>query len=198
MNNVHEDAPVVFQTRWTMSYLRGPLSRPQIAALMAPLKAAMPPPAAAPAPAAAPVARRARQRLPPPAAAAAAVSAAATPPASPSGIAPAYLPLRGAAPAGASLAYVPMLIGGARVRLLDTKTQVDEAIENARLAAFADGPVPIDWSSAADRRGRGRGSRVDAARRGRLPRAAARPRARPRPTRAGRRTTRTGSTRRRP
>ena len=56
LNNVHENAPEVFQTRWTMSYLRGPLSRPQIASLMAPVKAAMPPPAAAPAPAAAPVA----------------------------------------------------------------------------------------------------------------------------------------------
>lgn len=30
MNNVHEDAPVVFQTRWTLSYLRGPLTRGQI------------------------------------------------------------------------------------------------------------------------------------------------------------------------
>ena len=30
MNNVHEDAPVMFQTRWAMSYLRGPLTRDQI------------------------------------------------------------------------------------------------------------------------------------------------------------------------
>ena len=30
MNNVHEDAPVVFETRWAMSYLRGPLTRNQI------------------------------------------------------------------------------------------------------------------------------------------------------------------------
>ncbi len=68
----------------------------------------------------------------------------------PSGVAPAYLPLRGAAPAGASLAYVPMLIGGARVRLLDTRNQVDEMIENTRLAPFADGVVAIDWANAAD------------------------------------------------
>ncbi len=34
MNNVHEDAPVLFQTRWAMSYLRGPLTRVQIATLM--------------------------------------------------------------------------------------------------------------------------------------------------------------------
>ena len=35
MNNVHEDQPVVFQTRWTLSYLRGPLTREQIQILMA-------------------------------------------------------------------------------------------------------------------------------------------------------------------
>jgi len=36
MNNVHEDQPVVFQVRWCMSYLPGPLSRAQIKTLMDP------------------------------------------------------------------------------------------------------------------------------------------------------------------
>ncbi len=34
MNNVHEDHPVVFESRWVMSYLRGPLTRGQIKSLM--------------------------------------------------------------------------------------------------------------------------------------------------------------------
>jgi hypothetical protein len=34
LNNVHEDAPEVFESRWTLSYLRGPLSRDQIRRLM--------------------------------------------------------------------------------------------------------------------------------------------------------------------
>jgi hypothetical protein len=34
MNNVHEDSPVVFESRWAMSYLRGPLTRDQIKKLM--------------------------------------------------------------------------------------------------------------------------------------------------------------------
>src|SRR6185295_3353814 len=34
LHNVHEDKLVTFQTRWTMSYLRGPLSRDQIRSLM--------------------------------------------------------------------------------------------------------------------------------------------------------------------
>jgi len=40
MNNVHEDAPVVFNVRWILSYLSGPLSRPQIKALMDPIRPA--------------------------------------------------------------------------------------------------------------------------------------------------------------
>ncbi|HVG01453.1 MAG TPA: ATP-binding protein, partial [Nitrospira sp.] len=38
LNNVHEDEPEVFQTRWTLSYLRGPLTRTQIKRLMEPKK----------------------------------------------------------------------------------------------------------------------------------------------------------------
>ena len=39
LNNVHEDGPEVFQSRWAMSYLRGPLTRNQIKTLMDPIKA---------------------------------------------------------------------------------------------------------------------------------------------------------------
>lgn len=34
LHNVHEDAPVTFQSRWAMSYLRGPLTKEQIHVLM--------------------------------------------------------------------------------------------------------------------------------------------------------------------
>ena len=39
MHNVHEDAPEVFESRWAMSYLRGPLTRSQIKILMDPRRA---------------------------------------------------------------------------------------------------------------------------------------------------------------
>ena len=61
MNNVHEDAPVVFETRWAMSYLRGPLTRAQIKTLMDPRRAAAP----RPAPRARPLPPRAVARPPP-------------------------------------------------------------------------------------------------------------------------------------
>jgi hypothetical protein len=40
MNNVHEDAPVLFHVRWVMSYLTGPLTRTSIKKLMDPKRAA--------------------------------------------------------------------------------------------------------------------------------------------------------------
>ncbi len=35
MHNVHDGEPVIFNTRWVMSYLRGPMTRPQVKELMA-------------------------------------------------------------------------------------------------------------------------------------------------------------------
>ena len=38
-NNVHDDQPPIkFKTRWCLSYLRGPLTRPQIQQLMDPVR----------------------------------------------------------------------------------------------------------------------------------------------------------------
>src|SRR5215210_634384 len=42
LHDVHEEGPAVFQTRWAMSYLRGPLTRPELKRLMDPLKQAPP------------------------------------------------------------------------------------------------------------------------------------------------------------
>src|SRR5689334_6651477 len=52
MNNVHDDGPEVFETRWALSYLRGPLTRDQIKILMRERKTgAVPQAAALPSPA---------------------------------------------------------------------------------------------------------------------------------------------------
>lgn len=42
LNNVHEGAPALFETRWVMSYLRGPMTKSQISQIMKPRKAALP------------------------------------------------------------------------------------------------------------------------------------------------------------
>lgn len=47
MNNVHDDGPTIFQTRWAMSFLRGPLSRMQIQELMDERREELTPPSVA-------------------------------------------------------------------------------------------------------------------------------------------------------
>ena len=56
LNSVHEPAPKLFTTRWTMSYLRGPLTREQIRTLMDNAERPAPAPAPLPATAAEPAA----------------------------------------------------------------------------------------------------------------------------------------------
>jgi hypothetical protein len=134
LNNVHDDAPELFETRWALSYLRGPLTRAQIKQLMDPLKQTA-------APASAPAA---------PIAAAASVASA---PAknerallSPD-ITQYYIPVRGSGDANASLTYHPTLLGAAEVRYSDSKS-VDMTQQVMLLCAFNDGPVGLDWSTA--------------------------------------------------
>ena len=140
MNNVHEDAPVVFQTRWSMSYLRGPLSRDQIAALMAARKttsAGAAPPTAATA-AAPPVAPAAAQP------AGLSNAAGGARPMLPPGVTECF----GAAAGSASVAYRPTLLGVARLHFVDAKNGID-AWQTARLAACADATATANvWEGA--------------------------------------------------
>ncbi len=120
MHNVHEQEPVLFETRWAMSYLRGPLGRDEIRTLTAATAPSPAPPTqpAAPAlpalPAAAPVLDPAIQQF--------------------------------FAPGGDS--FVPMVLGVARVSYSDAKLGLDETRDVAVLTPIADGPVAIDWEQA--------------------------------------------------
>jgi len=130
---VHEDAPVVFQTRWTLSYLRGPLTREQIKVLMDPVRAGTP---EMPAEASTPrVAARA-------------VSGAARP-VFPPDVPQVFVPLRSAQPAGSSLVYQPMLLGAAQVYYRDPKAGVDTQDKKCLAVALGDHAI-IEWSSAED------------------------------------------------
>jgi hypothetical protein len=131
MNNVHEDAPVVFQKRWTLSYLRGPLTREQIKVLMDPVRAGggdMP--AKAVTPKAQPSAVQGSQR-----------------PALPPDVPQVFIPIRSSAPAGSSLLYQPMLLGTAQVYYRDPKTGVD-AQDSKCLAIALSEDASIEWSAA--------------------------------------------------
>jgi hypothetical protein len=51
MRNVHDDAPVLFQSRWALSFLRGPLTATEISRLMTAQRSASPPSVVSAAPA---------------------------------------------------------------------------------------------------------------------------------------------------
>jgi hypothetical protein len=148
MNNTHEDGPVVFQTRWAMSYLRGPLTRTQIKQLMDPYKAVQSPVAAAPAavgPAAAapaPAPAAAQAAVAPPPAAPAASPIATTPPSLPPDVAQFFVPVRGPA---AGVTYRPRLIGAARLNFSNARIGVDVTREVSYLTAITDEAVPVNW-----------------------------------------------------
>ena len=142
MNDVHEDAPVVFQSRWAMSYLRGPLTRVQIKTLIDPQKAAE---AASPGrePAAkegAPARKTAR-------AASAGGAAAGGRPLLPPAIAQYFLPIRGSA-GPTRVVYRPMALGAAQVHYSDANARVDSNEDVLVLAALTDGPEPVRWEEA--------------------------------------------------
>jgi len=131
MHNVHEDQPEVFQTRWVMSYLAGPLTRNQIKTLM-----------------------DERRR---PAAAAPAVRVAAAVPATstsrpilPNTIPQVFLPVRREAPANSRLLYQPFLFGLAQVQFSDAKKGVDVMHTLSRLMPITDEVLAVKWQEAVE------------------------------------------------
>jgi hypothetical protein len=139
MNNVHEDEPVVFETRWCLSYLRGPLTRNHIKLLMDPVK------------------RQAsnvkRQTV--------GINAStpsrttndesritASRPVLPPDVPQYFVPLRGSKPDGSELVYAPMLLGASQVRFSDTKSGIDTTQAITVLAPITDEAVAVDWNQA--------------------------------------------------
>ncbi len=121
MNNVHDDGPVVFQTRWALSYLRGPLTREQTSQLMAEKKSQNNDGGAAAEARAAAIlgtANQQRQVLPPE-------------------VIERFQPRRKSRGPNVGLSYRPLLVGTAKVHF----TQAAAGIDHAQSLTFA---VPLD------------------------------------------------------
>lgn len=135
MNNVHEDEPVVFETRWCLSYLRGPLTRTQIKQLMDPVRrqatsvTCQTQAVSGSAPSLQHSALKSRPIVPP-------------------DVPQQFVPLRGSKPQGSELLYAPMLLGAAQIRFSDTKSGIDQMQTVTVLAPMTDGAVPVDWDHA--------------------------------------------------
>ena len=146
LHNVHEREPLLFQTRWAMSYLRGPMGRDEIRALMDPVRAQVTGAGSATAPAGraatgaatAPGSRgrgrhRCGHRRHP--------RRAATRPVVPPDVPQYFAP-------GTGTSWVPMLVGAARVTYSDAKLGIDDTSDIVMWTPLSDGPVPADWEHA--------------------------------------------------
>ncbi|MFN8008490.1 MAG: ATP-binding protein [Terriglobia bacterium] len=147
MNNVHEDTPEVFESRWALSYLRGPLTRAQIKILMDQKKQraassfarSAPPPSSGDRQAQTTAVAAGSAPLPP---------ATAGPPLLPPEFTQYFIPLRTSQPPGSRLWYQAMAFGVAKVYFTDTKANVDTEQTLAFLAPIQDQAVAVDWSQA--------------------------------------------------
>jgi hypothetical protein len=145
MSNVHDAGPVVFETRWVMSYLRGPLTRNQLKQLTRPaLKSELEPDASvmngiANAPSAVDTDDDENGSKP--------LHKQPTRPVLSPKIMQCFIPVRSMPVEGQTLLYRPSLLAFADVYFQDTRTGVDTTRHFTFTAAKgADGHV--DWSAA--------------------------------------------------
>ena len=164
MHNVHEDLPKVFHTRWVMSYLRGPLTRPQIRGLMetkrlptqqvrsvspidtTPMKSTVPTPSQVPV---------APQQS---------VDYSKIPPALDPSITQVFLPIelgdrkainqlskklgREIYTEASNLVYKPAILGRAIINFVDRRKNIDEEIKKTLLGHLKNGLSGPDWDQA--------------------------------------------------
>ena len=123
LHNVHEDEPVVFNTRWVMSYLAGPLTRDQIRTLMSTAKNKL-------AAAVRSVSKPKRK-------------SAAAAPALPPSIDQYFVP-----GSGEDLVYHPRLIAGGDIVFSSARYGIEDETPVLHSVEFQDGPVAIDWDDA--------------------------------------------------
>lgn len=176
LHNVHADRPLVFQTRWAMSYLRGPLTRPQVRQLMSPRLAATtnratplrststPPAVVKPVVDALVTPPIAAAPPPMPTPAIASDGLATTTPTLEPDVTQVYLPLvvsdqaalrylaqetkRTIEPEHVQLLYEAALVTVSSVRFADRKRQLEQSVDKILLAPAPTGIEGVDWSLA--------------------------------------------------
>jgi len=138
MHNVNLDLPVVFETRWAMSYLRGPLTRNQIKTLMDPVKATVSSSVSV-------------QKDPESPATSASLlqMAAYERPVLPPDIPQYFLSPTGEKPTGQNSTILqPMILGAAQVHFANTKARIDFTKDIVFLTPVTCDPVPVRWEQA--------------------------------------------------
>ena len=167
MHDIHENEPVVFQTRWAMSYLCGPLTRQQIKTLTEPVRAAGRAgeapggidqrragepadrtPSGGPARAAASRSPSGSARVPAFGSSSASPAASVTPrPVLPPDVSEAFLPLRGSLE-NTALVYQPGLLAIANVRFVQARSGPEHTETVTVWSPLEEGVETVDWEKA--------------------------------------------------
>jgi hypothetical protein len=163
MHNVNEDQPIVFHTRWAMSYLRGPLTKPQVKKLMEARKAEVEAgESTGPRPKKAPVS--VSEGRAPDAPLATPEGFSPTPPALAPDVSQVFLPMelgeqeairevgqhteQDVEVTGVQLVYEPAVVGAAEVHFVDRKRDIDEQVEKLLVTPVPDEAHGVDWDEA--------------------------------------------------
>jgi hypothetical protein len=122
LHNVHEDEAVVFNTRWVLSYLAGPLTRDSIKALMSKIKAQ--------AVAAIRKVTKPKKR------------SNASAPSLPPAVDQYFIP-----GSGDNIVYHPRLVGTADILFNSARYHIEDERSCVFTVEFEEGPVDIDWDN---------------------------------------------------
>lgn len=133
VRNVHEDAPFLMRTRWTMSYLRGPMTLDEIRKLSGSESSASREVRTAASTAAAPFAQ--------PPSPATTQAAAPEKPMIPPDVAQQYV-------MGSGRKYVPYFLGTVRAHFIDGSKAIDTWLTRTFLAPMSDDGSAPDWEAA--------------------------------------------------
>ncbi|HOI25589.1 MAG TPA: DUF87 domain-containing protein [Caldisericia bacterium] len=135
MHNVHDDEATIFETRWAMSYLRGPLTRQQIKTLMDPIKSMSG--AGLPLQDSAPVKHNPN-----------AVSSSSQRTVMKNDLPQWFVPVRNQPLPGQSLQYQPHLLINGKVLLASEKYQIHTTRNVHHLVPIQNTALPFQWDQA--------------------------------------------------
>jgi hypothetical protein len=134
MNNTHESTPEVFQTRWALSYLRGPLTRDDIKTLMDPVKANFNP--------------IDENKVTHSGSTFQSGALSSQQPALPPSISDFFIPVRGSATSQKKLVYQPNLMGVAKISFSNAQGKVNITKIVTCITPITDGAIPVNWEAA--------------------------------------------------
>jgi len=134
MHNVHEAQPSLFQTRWVLSFLRGPMTRKQIQILMAPLKQV--------------ISQTVTPSLVEPQKSSEIKPDIEQQPALPAQVSQFFLPIAVPLTSSESIIYRPALMGTTKLHFVSVRAKVDDWLTLTALGPLAGAEAAITWDEA--------------------------------------------------